>query len=115
MPITSSRAGHLWDALSRAYAVLGCDEAAGGDEVFPDLLLERIVEPTSKADSLQVLEETGLASPSPVTCFCVSGCGPWLLGEALIYACAIRHALGEILLIIDIRVFKRLHFSVIGL
>jgi hypothetical protein len=48
--------------------VLGFDEAAGGDEVFRDLLLERIVEPTSKADSLRVLEETGLASPGSVTC-----------------------------------------------
>jgi hypothetical protein len=36
--------------------------------VFRDLLLERIVEPTSKADSLRVLEETGLASPGSVTC-----------------------------------------------
>ena len=28
------RSAHLWDALCRAYDVLGFDEAAGGDEVF---------------------------------------------------------------------------------
>ena len=47
LPITSSRMGHLWDALARAYAVLGLEEAAGGDEVFRDLVLARIIEPTS--------------------------------------------------------------------
>lgn len=34
LPITSARIGHLHDALSRAYDVLGFDRAAGGDEVF---------------------------------------------------------------------------------
>ena len=47
--------GHLWDALSAAYAVLGFDAAAGGDEVFRALVLARIIEPTSKLDSLRVL------------------------------------------------------------
>ena len=51
---------HLWDALCRAYQVLGFDRAAGGDEVFRDLVLARIIEPTSKADSLRVLAETGV-------------------------------------------------------
>lgn len=31
MEIVSSRAGHLWDALCRAYELLGLDHAAGGD------------------------------------------------------------------------------------
>lgn len=35
LPITSSRSAHLWDALTRAYEVLGFDEAAGADEVVP--------------------------------------------------------------------------------
>ena len=61
LPITSSRSAHLWDALCRAYDVLGFDEAAGGDEVFRQLVLARIIEPTSKADSLRVIEETGVA------------------------------------------------------
>ena len=38
----------------------GSGEAAGGDEVLRDLVLARIIEPTSKQDSLRVLAETGL-------------------------------------------------------
>jgi hypothetical protein len=64
LPITSSRTGHLWDALCHGYDVLGFDRAAGGDEVFRQLVLARIVEPTSKLDSLRVLEENGVAPPS---------------------------------------------------
>jgi hypothetical protein len=64
LPITSSRAGHLWDALTRSYDMLGFDAAAGGDEVFRDLVLARIIEPTSKVDSLRVLDETGVVGPS---------------------------------------------------
>jgi Transposase DDE domain len=64
LPITSSRSAHLWDALCRAYEILGLDQAAGDDEVFRDLVLARIIEPTSKADSLRVLDETGVAGPS---------------------------------------------------
>jgi hypothetical protein len=64
LPITSSRSAHLWDALCRAYDVLGFDAAAGADEVFRQLVLARIIEPTSKADSLRVLDETGVAAPS---------------------------------------------------
>ena len=33
--------GHLWDALCRAYDLLGFAEAAGGDEVFRQLVLAR--------------------------------------------------------------------------
>lgn len=64
MPITSSRATHLWEALCRGYEVLGFDKAAGGDEVFRQLVLARIIEPTSKADSLRVIAETGVAPVS---------------------------------------------------
>ena len=52
--------GHLWDALSRAYDAFGFEKAAGGDEVFRQLVLARIIEPTSKLDSLRVLEEAGV-------------------------------------------------------
>ena len=48
LPITSTRMGHLWDALCRAYEALGFDTATGGDEVFRQLVLARIVEPTSE-------------------------------------------------------------------
>jgi hypothetical protein len=67
LPITASRMGCLLDALEHAYRVLGFDQAAGGDEVFRDLVLARIIEPVSKADSLRVLEEAGLAGPSYAT------------------------------------------------
>lgn len=62
LPITSSRMGHLWDGLCRAYTALGFDAAAGGDEVFRALTLARIIEPTSKLDSLRVLAEVGVAA-----------------------------------------------------
>ena len=51
LPIVASRMGHLWDGLCRAYELLGFDQAAGADEVFRDLVLARIIEPTSKLDS----------------------------------------------------------------
>ena len=64
LEITSTRMGHLWDALGRAYDALGFDQAAKGDDVFRQLVLARIIEPTSKEDSLRVLEEVGVRSPS---------------------------------------------------
>ena len=67
LPITASRMGCLADALKQAYRVLGFDQAAGGDEVFAQLVLARIIEPVSKLDSLRVLEEAGLAGPSYAT------------------------------------------------
>jgi hypothetical protein len=57
--IVSSRMGHLWDGLCTAYDALAFEKAAGGDEVFRQLVLARI-EPTSKLDSLRVLAETGV-------------------------------------------------------
>ncbi len=62
MEVLGSKAGHLWDALCRAYDSLGFDAAAGEDEVFRALVLARIIEPTSKLDSLRVLEESGVES-----------------------------------------------------
>jgi len=64
LAITSSRMGHLWDALASGYEVLGFDEATGSDEVFRALVLARIIEPTSKLDSLRVLEEVGVSAPA---------------------------------------------------
>ena len=55
LEIVGSRAGHLWDALCRVYDLLGLDRAVGGDEVFRDLVLARIIEPSSKQDSSRVL------------------------------------------------------------
>jgi hypothetical protein len=54
--------GHLLDALEHVYGVLGFGDATGGDEVFRQLVLARIIEPVSKLDSLRVLEEAGSLS-----------------------------------------------------
>jgi Transposase DDE domain len=62
LPITASRMGCLLDALERAYQVLGFAGATGGDEVFAQLVLARIIEPVSKLDSLRVREEAGAAA-----------------------------------------------------
>lgn len=67
LPITSSRMGCLLGALDRGYRLLGLDEAAGGDNVFRQLVLARIIEPASKIDSLRVLEEAGESPPSYAT------------------------------------------------
>ena len=64
LPITASRMGHLWDALLHGFRVLGFERAAGGDEVFAQLVLARIIEPTSKLDSARVLEEAGVEAVS---------------------------------------------------
>jgi hypothetical protein len=64
LPITSSRMGHLLDSLERAYQVLGFADAAGGDEVFAQLVLARIIEPVSKLDSPRVVEEAGAVAAS---------------------------------------------------
>jgi hypothetical protein len=64
LPILSSRMGHLWDGLARAYRVLGFDRATTSDEVFEQLVLARIIEPTSKLDSERVLSEVGVVGPS---------------------------------------------------
>ncbi len=67
LPVTSSRMGLLWDALAAGYDSLGFGTATGGDLVFQALVLARIIEPTSKLDSLRVLSEVGLPAPSYAT------------------------------------------------
>src|SRR5262252_5077637 len=69
LPITSTRMGHLLDALGHGYRVLGLEQAARGDEVFRQLVLARIIEPGSKLDSARVLEEAGVTPASyPTVC-----------------------------------------------
>ena len=64
LEIASSRMGPLWDGLCGAYDALGFDRAVGRDEVFRQLVLARIIEPTSKLESLRVLTEVGVDAPS---------------------------------------------------
>jgi hypothetical protein len=64
LQIISSQTSHLWDGLCRAYGVLGFDRVLDGDEVLRDLVLARIIEPTSKIDAERMLTETGVAAAS---------------------------------------------------
>jgi hypothetical protein len=66
LPIMSSQMSYLWDALCTAYQYL-FGAVAKGDNVFRDLVVARIVEPTSKVDSLRVIEEVGVAPASYAT------------------------------------------------
>ena len=101
LEIASSRMGHLWDALCRAYDALGFAEAAAGDEVFRQLVLARIIEPTSKQDSLRVLEEVGVGAASYPTLnrrLPVYAQESWRRGLAA--ACAKHAALGPASLVL---------------
>jgi hypothetical protein len=64
LPITSSKMSHLADSLERACRVVGFEDAAGGDEVFRQMVLARIIEPVSKPGSLRVLGEAGVMPAS---------------------------------------------------
>jgi hypothetical protein len=96
LAITSSRMGHLWDALCQVYDWLGFDVAAGGDHVFRDLVLARVIEPTRKLEALRVLSEVGIAPASYATVnrrlrlYCAEG---WREGFAA--ACAARAGRGS--------------------
>ena len=62
--IISRRSGWLIEALRSAYRRLGLGEAVGGDRAFEQMVLARLVEPTSKAQVPRVLSDLGL---EPVT------------------------------------------------
>ena len=47
--------------LRGAYTELGFDML--GDEAFEAMVLARLIEPTSKADTIRVLEEIGAPAP----------------------------------------------------
>lgn len=60
--VTATPSLVLWEALERLYADLGFE--AVKDRTFKQLVLGRIVEPTSKIDTLRVLGELGVWTPS---------------------------------------------------
>jgi hypothetical protein len=64
LEILGSQSSHLWGGLCQAYGVLRFDSVLKGDEVLRDLVLARIIEPTSKIDAERVLSETGVAAAS---------------------------------------------------
>ena len=65
--ITSKSSALLWEVLGGAYARLGFNKIA--DEAFAQLVLARLVKPTSKADSVRVLDELGVEHASLRTMF----------------------------------------------
>src|SRR5690606_36220674 len=60
LPIRSSRAELLWEALSAAFRAVGLETTSGADEVFKQLVLARVIEPTSKLEAIRVLDEVGI-------------------------------------------------------
>lgn len=101
LEIVSSQMSHLLDALTRAYEVLGFAEAAGGDDVFRQLVLARIIEPTSKEDGVRVLQETGVPAASYATIKRrLAGYAEQSWREGLARACAARASLGPASLVL---------------
>ncbi len=60
--VIGSQSRVLWDVLEQAYADLGFD--AVGTDAFRRLVLARVIEPASKVDTIRVLAELGIPSPS---------------------------------------------------
>lgn len=52
----------LYETLTGVYARLGFDVV--GDDVFRDLVVARVIEPSSKLDTIRILFELGLTPPS---------------------------------------------------
>ncbi|WP_103063096.1 hypothetical protein [Actinomyces qiguomingii] len=67
--VDSKRSALLWDVLTGAYEALGPDEAVGGDEGFKQMVLARLIEPTSKEQVPQVISELGVQPASRRTLF----------------------------------------------
>ena len=62
--IISRRSGWLIEAIKTVYARLGLGEAVGGDRAFEQMVVARLIEPTSKADTPRVLSEIGWPAPA---------------------------------------------------
>ncbi len=101
LPITASRMAVLWDTLNQVYDDLGFRVAAKGDKVFRDRVLARIIELTSKLDSLRVLDEVGVKASSYATVKRrLPGYADAEFRGAVSAACAARAALGPASLVL---------------
>ena len=67
LPILSTLMAPLWESLCLAYRILGFESASKGDNAFRDLVLARIIEPSSKLDAERVLSEVGVDPASYAT------------------------------------------------
>ncbi len=65
--VVKSSSTLLWQILTDAYGRLGFDVI--DDEVFKKLVLARLVEPTSKVDTIWVLEDLGVKAPHENTIY----------------------------------------------
>lgn len=71
MRLKQSYSGLLWNLLRDAYKKIGFDQL--NDDIFEALCIARIVEPTSKIDSLRVLADLGIDFFKKTTIFrCLS-------------------------------------------
>lgn len=59
--------GPLWRCLNLAFDALRLGDVDGADDVFRQLVLARIIEPTSKVDTPRVLDEVGVDAASYAT------------------------------------------------
>jgi len=63
--VVSKRSGLLWEVLHGAYICLGLGDTTGGDWAFEQMVLARLIEPTTcKADTPRVLSEIGWPAPA---------------------------------------------------
>ena len=67
--VASKRSGLLWEVLHDSYTRLGLGDATGGDRAFEQMVLARLIEPTSKAQVPRVLGDLGLEPVSVRTLF----------------------------------------------
>lgn len=82
--VESKRSGLLWDVLHGVYTRLGLRDATGGDRAFEQMVLARLIEPSSKAQVPRVLGDLGLESVSVRTLFRSLGrCGQRGYREAI--------------------------------
>ena len=63
----------LFEALTGVYDRLEFTAATSGDAVFRDLVIARIIEPSSKLDTIRILDELGVKPPSHMGCCGVFG------------------------------------------
>ena len=71
--VESSASAMLWSVLADAYRQLGFDRI--DDQVFALLVGARLIEPTSKVDTIRVLSEFGLPAPHRNTVYnCLRRC-----------------------------------------
>ena len=67
--VESKRSGLLWDVVHGVYTRLGLGDATGGDRAFEQMVLARLIEPSSKAQVPRVLGDLGLEPVSTRTLF----------------------------------------------